>query len=377
MANRKFLSQFLYSFHAMLVELDSNFVVDRTNANGMGIRSLKGPGILNVFMNAAPVAVTTTSVFASGVNQVTVASLANLYVGQPVTDSTTGGNITAGTKIVAINAAQNLLTLNKVTAGASAVSPGDTLSFQFASGGTGNGGFVNPNPAAGLIIVQFQDNYFRYYFGTAGFVSPTTGTNIVVTAAGAHLVAGKAYVITVLGTTTAADWVTMGLPIGMTAAVGSTFIAIATGAGTGTGQVQLTQATGSGVNHIEPLGDPNTTLGCQLSSQNGGGQIILGVYGDAPVNQNGTTHTNTTVDGLTTTANLRPGMSVGGTGIPSGTIISSITSSTAIVISQAATASATVAINFGSAPILMAPADNTVLGLSFFLSNSSVQVQGE
>lgn len=52
MANR-YLTQFFYTFHKMPVLLDCNFIVDSTNGNGLGIRSLKGPGIANVFMNTS------------------------------------------------------------------------------------------------------------------------------------------------------------------------------------------------------------------------------------------------------------------------------------------------------------------------------------
>lgn len=116
----------------------------------------------------------------------------------------------------------------------------------------------NPNPASGIIIAKLQDNYNFYYGGTAGFVSPVSGTPIVVTAAGAALTVGIPYVIVSLGTTTAADWVTLGVPVGTPPAVGVAFIAAVTGAGTGTGAVET--STASGVDHIEVIGDPNTTI---------------------------------------------------------------------------------------------------------------------
>lgn len=51
MSNRRNI-QFTYSPHNKATMLDCNFVVDHTNANGFGIRSLKNSGrILNVFMN--------------------------------------------------------------------------------------------------------------------------------------------------------------------------------------------------------------------------------------------------------------------------------------------------------------------------------------
>ena len=52
MANRDFTAQ-LYTLHNVPVLLDCNFVVDSTNGNGLGIRSLKGPGIANVFMHTS------------------------------------------------------------------------------------------------------------------------------------------------------------------------------------------------------------------------------------------------------------------------------------------------------------------------------------
>lgn len=58
------------------------------------------------------------------------------------------------------------------------------------------------------------------------------------------------------------------------------------------------------------------------------------------------THTNTTLDGITDTTDLRVGMRVVGIGIPVNTVISAITSMTAVTISHAATATATVSIEF-------------------------------
>lgn len=48
----------LYSFGAQPVLIDCNFIVDAANGNGLGIRSLKGQGVKNVFMHttATPLA---------------------------------------------------------------------------------------------------------------------------------------------------------------------------------------------------------------------------------------------------------------------------------------------------------------------------------
>lgn len=221
----------LYIPQVKPVLLNCSFVVDSTNANGLGVRSVKGPGIKNVFMHtsAAPA----------------------------------GGN---------------------------------------------------PNPAAGLIVVQFNENFQRYLGGFGGSVSPVTGANIVVSAG--TLNQGDAYIITSLGTTTQADWETAGLTQGYSAAVGVPFICSAAGAagvGLGTGTVKAVGV--SGVYNVEVVGNTNLTIGGQLPSGPVGAQIIMQVLGP--------------------TSNVDP------------------------------------------TPILTAPANGTVIGLSFYLSDSSITVNGQ
>lgn len=72
------------------------------------------------------------------------------------------------------------------------------------------------------------------------------------------------------------------------------------------------------------------------------GTPSLGYVTDAGVD----THSNTTLDGITSTADLRVGMRCVGTGIPANTTIVSIDSATQVTISQAATATATVSVEF-------------------------------
>lgn len=164
-----------YAPHVKPVIIDCNFIVDSTNGNGLGIRSLKGQGVLNVFMN---------------------------------TSSTPG---------------------------------------------KGPNGKLSPNPAAGYILVQLADNYQRYFGGFSGFEGPLTSTSTTSTTA------GSSYVITSLGTATPAQWLAAGVPVGVTPAVGVAFIAIATGSIGGSATVGIPSA--SGVDHIELVGDPNTSLG--------------------------------------------------------------------------------------------------------------------
>jgi len=54
MANRNFASGGkIYSMHVKPALLDCNFVVDSANGNGLGLRSLKGPMIQNVYMHTS------------------------------------------------------------------------------------------------------------------------------------------------------------------------------------------------------------------------------------------------------------------------------------------------------------------------------------
>jgi len=189
----------------MPVLLDCNFVVDSTNGNGLGIRSLKGPYVQNVFMHTS----------------------ASPGAGNP-----------------------NPQSLNTPV--------------------------INPNPASGTIIVQFQDNYSRIYTGGNSIVSPLSGTPLQID--NSSLTAGVAYVITTLGNATAAQWHSIGLPLGVAPAIGAAFIASSVGAGPGTStsRVMATAAAGSAVMSIETVGDSNQALAPAPGAGQGfGAQLIL------------------------------------------------------------------------------------------------------
>jgi hypothetical protein len=200
MANRNFASGGkVYSMHVKPVLLDCNFIVDSANGNGLGIRSLKGPMIQNVFMHTS--------------------------------STPANGNSNPATPNVAV---------------------------------------LNPNPATGIIVVQFQDNFNRSLSGFNSIVSPVSGSPLTSTTA------NTAYTIVSLGTATAAQWQAKGLPKGITPAVGASFIASASGTIGGSAAVEVAAATGSGVCSIETLGDPNQTIAPSLAAAQGfGAQIIL------------------------------------------------------------------------------------------------------
>jgi len=199
MANRNWASGGkVYSMHVSPVLLDCNFVVDSTNGNGLGIRSLKGPAIQNVFMHTT------------------------------VTPGAGNNNLNAP-----------------------------------------NGVVTNPNPAAGTIIVQLQDNYNRSFSGFDSRISPVSGTPLTATTAGTPVI------IVSLGTATLAQWQAKGLPLGVTPAVGVAFSATATGTIGGAATVEIAAATGTGVASIETLGDPNTTIAPDQTVSPTGAYIIL------------------------------------------------------------------------------------------------------
>lgn len=84
-----------------------------------------------------------------------------------------------------------------------------------------------------------------------------------------------------------------------------------------------------------------TSAGQYLDYDNGSG-----TFTSFAVALSCTTHTSTTVDGISSTAGLQAGMYVSGANIAANTIISSITSNTAIVISAAASTSTTLSLTF-------------------------------
>ena len=267
-------------------------MIDPANQNGKGIRSLKGAGIANVFMHttASFVGNTHTTTTVDGISGGTQ----SLVVGQQIS----GSGIAAGTTIASIVSGTSIT----ITPAATGTASGVTISIVAAG---------SPNPAAGYILVQFQDNFNFYYFGTSGYVSPLTGSNISISGSSV-LTIGQPYVIVSVGTSTTANWNAVGLPVGVIPAVGETFFASVTGSGTGTGVVQA--ASTSGIFATEVIGDPNQTLGANYN----GASILGGAAGS-------------------------------------------------YMILQTLNASGAVT----------APATGTVVGLSFFMSNSFIQVGGD
>lgn len=258
MANRWF-TQFVSTLHKKPALIDCNFVVDSTNGNGFGARSLKGAGVSKVYMH------TTASFSGTTHTNTTIDGISTGTSTFQIGAQLTGAGIAAGTTIVAILSGTSIQVSLATTASATV-----TISY-FAPG--------SPRPIAGLIYVTFEDNWNYYYGGFSGFVSPLSGTPISIST-GSSLTVGHAYTIVSLGTTTAVQWQAVGVPVGtvqgnlvagintLLPAVGTTFIASAT-SGSGTGVVE--SSTVSGVDHIEVIGDPNQTITSRHPMIFGGG----------------------------------------------------------------------------------------------------------
>lgn len=133
--------------------------------------------------------------------------------------------------------------------------------------------------STGIYQVQLADNYSSLLDLSAIFTAPVTGGAINVLASGAALSIGTVYQIVTIGTSTTADFIALGLPSGLTPAIGMVFKAAATGAGTGNGTVK---AIGSNaVSRIQILG---SSVDNMLNSQpfvqgSGGGYITFQTIG--------------------------------------------------------------------------------------------------
>lgn len=243
------------------VLLNCSFNVD--SANPSGVSNLTGPGISSVFMNYLPIPVTPTAVSLDPSGTIiTVNSVAGLSVGMVVTDTTTPGNIPAGTTILSIDAIGITITVSQSTT----VAPADALSISFpiAPG--------NPNPAVGLMMVQlsgFHNLYLAQYNGA--ITAPFTGSPILLSAG--TLAPGAAYTVFDQGTSTLADFQAAGLPAGYQAVFGASFIATSAGSSTGTGTVVASSS--SGVSSIEMIGNPTVTINGQTAAGSTGSLLIM------------------------------------------------------------------------------------------------------
>jgi hypothetical protein len=238
--------------------------------------------------------------------------------------------------------------------------------------GTGGDSLVNPNPIAGIAMVQFKNNFNKYLGALASIASPTTGS------AGGSVTNHNPYIIASLGSTTTAQWVASGVPVGLTPAVGMSFIAIRTGALGGSGTVISPGV--SGIEAIEVIGDPNLSLSNSSIAANGGAWFMLQFLKSSDAAPTLTMNSYTPAGSI----------SAGVIAVAAGTAGDAVTNNAGVLNStggedlavNAQTFTGTPAVLTGSisAPAVSmgvgAPADGSVVNLSVFWDLSSVTIDG-
>ena len=131
------------------------------------------------------------------------------------------------------------------------------------------------NPAAGCIYIRLQDNYNQHIADSNAMIQePNSGSDLKID--NAALTAHAPYVISIVGDATQADWEAVGLPRGVTPAVGAPLIALSTGlAGNSrSSRVQAPATNGSGIAAIEIVGSPDTESAPNPASQSGAVLIL-------------------------------------------------------------------------------------------------------
>lgn len=307
------------------IKIDCNFIVDASNGNGLGIRSLKSNGyVRNVFMHTSSTPGSNEGYLnpnpAVGYAFIQLKSNYNVYLGgfsgfvSPTTGSTKVINATAltiGNPYVI--AAVGTVAKPKFTVLAIADSAGNSAGKYFTATDAFGNNFVFYNVVAGIgtppalvgplagytaIPVGYASGAANTAVGTAitaavagvnGGLSFTTGlvsaTTTVTSAAAfnvnfAQLPNAQTSGFTVSGityTTLQADWQHVGLPPGLAPAVGQTFIATTTGGAIGSGTV-LSPGL-SGITAVEVIGDPNSMIANSNISPNGGAWLMVQFLG--------------------------------------------------------------------------------------------------
>lgn len=343
-------------FYSTLVQpvlVDCNFIVDSTNGNGLGIRSLKGANVRNVFMHTSATPGKGTDGYlnpnpAAGYAIIQLKDNYIRYAGgfSGFSSPTTGSTLAINGSALTDGTPYTIATVGVGTAGAATIAPvadvsgslastwfslydnyGNTFIIWFSVSGVGT-------PPAGVSGTLVQQTI------TSGTTAANVGAALVLTIENLPSAPGSATMsFTATGTTTVTatstknaplagaptdgaiatgftfaltkynsnleNWQAVGLPKGVLPAVGASFVATATGQSTGGGSTGTVLALGvSGITSIEVLGDPNQTLGPipMGGSPNVGGYILVQFLG-------ATSSSTTTLTPTAPAANTVVGMS--------------------------------------------------------------------
>ncbi len=132
---------------------------------------------------------------------------------------------------------------------------------------------TNPNPIAGVALIQLQDNYNQLLAMDHTLIAPLSGSDVKID--NSAMTAGTPYTITTLGDATAAKWRAIGVPAGITAAVGVTFLAATNGGAGNTLTSRVQASVTSAVFTAELVGNVNADIAPNISAQGSGASFIV------------------------------------------------------------------------------------------------------
>lgn len=139
-----------------------------------------------------------------------------------------------------------------------------------------NNGATNPDPQAGIAMIQLYNNFNTFLGLNWSIQSPLTGSTKIDNSA---MTTGVAYVISTLGDATLAKWQAVGVPLGVTPAVGVSFIALSNG---GAGNVltsRVSTPNPSTIVAVEVVGTPSTMIANSSIATYGGAYLFLNFLG--------------------------------------------------------------------------------------------------
>jgi hypothetical protein len=312
-----------YSNIVSPTQIDINFIVDSTNGNGLGIRSLKSNGFVrNVFMHTSATPGKSDNYTnpnpASGYALIQFKSNYNVYLGgfSGFNPPTSGSSISIdGSSVLTIGNPYTIVSVGavpapKFTVTAAADVSGATAGEYFLASDaySNNYAFYNVVSGKGLApaLVGALANYVAVPVSYASGASATTiGAALATAIAGVNsgnsfsaVNTSGAVLVTSLASSTLAlspapnvgtsiwtvsavtytslqqDWQNVGLQPGLTPTVGQGFIATATGGALGTGAVQA--PTVSQIVNVQiASNDPNQSIANSSIAQNGGAWVLV------------------------------------------------------------------------------------------------------
>lgn len=298
-----------YSFLNRPVHIDCNFIVDAANGNGLGIRSLKGMGVKNVFMHTS----TTPGSNRGQLNPNPLAGYAliqldsnyNKYCGgfSGFVSPLSGSNVAINGSALTAHQPYVIVSPGAGPSGVATIAPvadvsgslastyfslydsyGNVFIVWFSVSGVGtapqgvSGILVQQSISSGAtaaqigaaLVLTIENLPIAPGSATMSFTASGSTTVTVTSTAAAPLAGipmdsvgkptGFTFALTTFNTNLQC-WQGVGLPLGILPTVGAAFVAKNTGFSTGGGSTGLVQAPSvSGILDVEVVGDPNQTI---------------------------------------------------------------------------------------------------------------------